>query len=188
MLHEPNHILIALITICTCILLTALTLHSETVHPLCFTKLKKPVDKLQSDLTELRLSDDYTGSCDYLDIEELCEVKINKSDLPVIQWNIRGLTGKQTDILKFINQCNQTKIDIIILQEAWLTRTSLLYINVPGYQYEGVTLQNKNGGGVGFLIRNELKYKIQPDLSHHTDNFEHYCIEIKNRYKKCSSI
>jgi len=52
------------------------------------------------------------------------------------------------------------KIDVLILQETWnLQHPELL--NIPGFQKVIFkTRKNCNGGGVGFYVKNNLKYKI----------------------------
>ena len=47
---------------------------------------------------------------------------IENSDLRVIQLNIRGLFGKQDKLLKLINCCNKMKIDVVLLEETWLSK------------------------------------------------------------------
>ena len=75
-------------------------------------------------LTEFEFGNDYIDNCDYLDTEEFREVQISPKDLSIVQLNIRGLIGKQEKLLKFLNSSNKEKIDIVILSETWLTKSS----------------------------------------------------------------
>ena len=126
---------------------------------MCFTKLKDGIDNLNQALTEFYFDTDYTDNCDYLEQESLKEVPINHEDLTVIQINIRGLISKQNKLLDFLNGCNKSKIDVVILAETWLTKSSQEIASVPGYELVGEICTNKKGGGVGILINNKLKYK-----------------------------
>ena len=80
-----------------------------------------------------------------------------------MQYNIRGLLGKQRDLTSFLSKCTiQGRVDVVILSETWLTKESESRVNVPGYEYYGVPRKSKKGGGVGFLVRNTVAYKPQP--------------------------
>ena len=151
---------------------------------MCFTKLHSSKrDKINNEIKEIFFGTDYTDNCDYLDEDEIKEVTINKNDLSIIQLNIHGLVSKQHELLKFIDRCNKRKIDIVILLETWLSPTATKKINVAGYEYVGESRKNKKGGGVGFLISNEIKYKTRPDLKIDYDIFENCSIEIKAAQK-----
>ena len=82
------------------------------------------------------------------------------------------------------------KIDVIILCETWVTKDTRQLINVPGYQYVGIERQNKKGGGVGFLIANEIHFTHRPVFDLMEENIEHCCIEIamKGRNIMCTSV
>ena len=118
-----------------------------------------------------------------MDEDEIKEVNINKNDLSIVQLNIRGLASKQHELLKFFNHCNKCKLDIVILSETWLSPTATKKINVAGYEYVGESRKNKKGGGVDFLISNEIKYKTRPDLKVDSELFENCIIEIKASWK-----
>ena len=79
--------------------------------------------------------------------------------------NIHGLISKQTDVylpLKSITQ--MSRVDIVILVETWLTAESESRINIPGYVFVGTPQLHKKGGGVGFLIRENISYINRCDL------------------------
>ena len=78
--------------------------------------------------------------------------------LSVVQLNIRGLTGKQESITRLVKRMNRArKIDVILLVETWLKKSTVKLINIPGYTYTGSYREGKKkGGGVGILIQNSL--------------------------------
>ena len=94
-------------------------------------------DKLNNLVKEFEFGDDWSDECDYVEEEDIREIVIENSDLSVIQLNIRGLFGKQDKLLKLINCCNKSKIDIIILEETWLNKKNQNEINIPGYEFIG---------------------------------------------------
>ena len=75
-----------------------------------------------------------------------------------MQLNIRGLIGKQNDLLKLANSlCGTQKLDIILLQETWLKKDTLCRVNIPGYKHYAAHRINKSGGGVSILVSDNLK-------------------------------
>ena len=88
--------------------------------------------------------------------------------------NIRGLLGKQRELSKFLfDITGEQKIDIVILCETWLTKDSEQRVNVPGYTSYGRYRKHKKGGGVGFLISDELIFKAKKDydiMCHHVES------------------
>ena len=117
-----------------------------------------------------------------MDLDEFREVQISPNDLSIVQLNIRGLIGKQDKLLKFLNSSNKEKIDIVIVSETWLTKSSEKLINIPRYDLISEVRQNKYGGGVGILINKKLKYKTRLELCN--SSFEKNCfVEIKTKTK-----
>ena len=148
---------------------------------MCFTKLTDKKDNLNQILTEFEFGNDYNDNCDYLDLDEFREVQISPNDLSIVQLNIQGLIGKQDKLLKFLNSTNKEKIDVVIVSETWLTKSSEKLINIPGYDLISEVRQNKKGGGVGILINKKLKYKTRLDLC--DSSFENCFVEIKTKTK-----
>ena len=77
-------------------------------------------------------------NCDYCDISETSNLNLTDSDLVCVQWNIRGILGKQGDVSNFLFDCmGKKKIDIVILVETWLTKSSEKKLNIPGFNFVG---------------------------------------------------
>ena len=94
--------------------------------------------------------------------------------------NIRGIKGKYYDLIDLINKLNSP--DIIILCETWL-KSSDAHPQIAGYYYLGKNRQSRKGGGVGFLIKNNLKCRCLPELELSSDMTESLFVEIKgNRH------
>ena len=120
--------------------------------------------------------------CEYVDINTpQLPVSDKQSCLCVMQLNIRGLLGKQESVTRLLKRINKTtRIDVILLVETWLKKSTVKKINIPGYTFTGSHREGKKkGGGVGMLIQTSLQWRERKDLIHHIPNFENKTIEIK---------
>ena len=107
----------------------------------------------------------FSDCCDYIELNDCQNIPINQNDLCVIQMNIRELISKQADVyLTLKSITHMSKVDIDILVETWLTAESESRINIPGYVFVGTPCHHKKGGGVGFLIRENILYTNRCDL------------------------
>lgn len=70
--------------------------------------------------------------------------------LRVAQHNIQSINNKQPPFL------NENNVDICLLNETWLKSTSRP-VRFPGYNFIHKNAKNEHGG-VGILIRNNMKY------------------------------
>ena len=139
-------------------------------------------------VSNLELLDTYdTSSCetlysdnrDYIELEDCKDIYHNTHDLSVIEINIRGLVNKQYELLYLLQSITQMKqVDVVILIETWLTKDSEGKLKLPGYEYVGLPRCHKKGGGVGFLIQRDLKYKHRFDLHVTSEVIENCFIEL----------
>ena len=78
------------------------------------------------------------------------------------------------------------EFDIITLNETWLTdnKKQLDYVSdIPGYAEPTFRhRQNQRGGGVGFYVRENIKFKVRLDLTKKY-NLEALCLEFQGRNK-----
>lgn len=88
--------------------------------------------------------------------------KFKNCKLPLIlSTNIQSLMSKFDQLKNFILELTNAgiSIDIIALQEIWQVHDTNL-VNIPGFhQLLSETRNCKRGGGVGFYINNNLKFK-----------------------------
>ena len=93
--------------------------------------------------------------CDYIQPEET--IKVNESDLVVLQLNIRGLSSKLSELKQLLeNLADKKKPDVILLSETWLNKSSPK-ISLPGYNIFNVHRTHKKGSGVSILISSVIK-------------------------------
>ena len=108
--------------------------------------------------------------CGYVQPEEI--IKVNESDLVILQLNIRGLSSKLAEFKRLLkNLADSKKPDVILLSETWLNKSSPK-ISLPGYNIYNVHRTHKKGGGVSILISSIIK------SCHKTVNIQLNTIEL----------
>ena len=124
---------------------------------MCLQQADNMTDNLGNRLVSAPFLDDEQDCCDYFDVDSSNTWVANSEDLICIQLNIRGLINKQGDLINLINKiAGSHKVDVITLQETWITSANIHLINFPGYKHYGVLRKGRKGGGVSVLVSNEL--------------------------------
>ena len=107
--------------------------------------------------------------CDYIDPSKLPEY-VGKNDLVIVQWNTRELRGKLDDIENLLNHTLEQKVGIVIINESWITNNSPPLNKINGYKYIGKARENRKGGGVGFLLQDDIISEEEKPLKLQTEN------------------
>ena len=148
---------------------------------MCFGKTKtlKLLREQCTSSNESELGFNLDDRCDYIDHDQLQEMKPCKSSLIILQLNCRGIKSKSDKIEELLAHLKQP--DIVILSETWLQEGEEIYVDIKGYNYEGISREHKMGGGVGILVKDRLIYKTRPDLNKNCqhNSYEHFFIELK---------
>ena len=93
-------------------------------------------DNLGNRLQSVEFVDEHNDTCDYLDTSDQESYLCTNNNFSLLQLNVRGLINKQQDLLKLVNEiAGNQKIDVITLQETWVTQTNYSQINIPGYKH-----------------------------------------------------
>ena len=146
---------------------------------MCIHKTSKINDHFSPTvLSGTKLNIDW-DQCDYVDCNELNELDIRAQDLNIIQYNVRGILSKQDDLHDLLTNMLDGKIHVVILCETWLTSSNKSRLNIPGYTYIGTERANKKGGGVGFLLKDDLKFRKRTDLQLSNSLLENDWVELK---------
>ena len=134
------------------------------VHP----NLDRGTDRLGYRVGSLNgVCDDY-DSCDYVDKV----VGPFNEDLTIVQLNIRGIGSKVTNLKYMIDHSFENcEPDVVILSETWLTEQSPP-TSVPGYIFIHKPRKAKKGGGIGLLIKQNIKYHTVEKLKFDSTEFE----------------
>ena len=103
----------------------------------------------------------------YIPVHEAEKIKCK---LFLTSINARSLLKNGEKVNQFINE---TKADVICLQEVWLNN-----FQKEGYTFHQINRKDKLGGGVGILVRSTIKHElISSSISH---NLEHIQVKIGN--------
>ena len=145
--------------------------------------LSKPLETLSS--TTTRNIDNYDfpndwDTCDYIDPTQL-PINVNKHDLLILQWNTRGLRGKHDAVVNLLNNILEQKVDIVMINETWLNNKSPPLPPIAGNKFVGKPRSDRKGGGVGFLIRNDIIYRRKENLEVETKTLENIVIGVKSK-------
>ena len=97
-------------------------------------------------------------NCDYLETDQMSTKGCNKDNLNIIQINCRGIKSKLDDLADLLSEINEP--DIVLLSETWLKDGEERFVDIKNYKYEGVARKHKKGGGVGILIKNNIRYRL----------------------------
>eukprot|EP00112_Aurelia_sp_Birch-Aquarium-sp1_P026226 Seg9174.1 transcript_id=Seg9174.1/GoldUCD/mRNA.D3Y31 product="hypothetical protein" protein_id=Seg9174.1/GoldUCD/D3Y31 len=70
--------------------------------------------------------------------------------------------------------------DVVALSETWLTKDKALndYVQIPGYELVSENRNNMKGGGVGFYVKDSIKFKRRKDIENKARDLEHLWIEL----------
>ena len=153
---------------------------------MCLQGIKKQIsDRLNNiDVTNNNNNDsyDFVDHCDYLELENITPETLPKDNLNLMQINVRGLVGKQNKLHSLLDKLESfSDIHCLLICETWLTEDTKKLISFNNHHFLGKERSAKKGGGVGFLIKNDLIVREREDLCIVTDNFEHCIIELKCR-------
>ena len=98
--------------------------------------------------------------------------------LTLLNVNIRSI-GKNLDTMKLCLKTLDHKFTAIGLSETHLKEKPLDYCQLPGYNFEYVNRVDREKGGVGIFIANNVKYKLRHDLCKANSHFESCFIETE---------
>ena len=146
---------------------------------MCIAEVDTITDSMnQTKLTSKSLDIDW-DNCDYISLDALKNVELSETSLKSMQYNVRGILSKSDDLKELVSVSLKGQLDIVILSETWLTSKNKHMVQFPGYNYNGVEHKSRKGGGVGFLVKENLKFRERPDIRVPCHILEHHFIELK---------
>ena len=141
----------------------------ETEHLITKDQLERPVDHSELD------SSLWNDKCDYIELDHCNNLNPNNYNLIIMQINICSILAHQQELSQLLRtlENKDTRIDIILLCETFLTRKTEKLVHIPGYNLIGNHQSMRKGGGVCMLLNENIPYKRRSDL----DIFEECKIE-----------
>ena len=121
-----------------------------------------------------------TPECPYIEEEKLSSLEPDRSDLSIIQLNIRGLLNKQDQIKNLVKT---TKTDIVLLCETWLRKDTEPLVNINSHKFYSNYRTDKISGGVGILVHKSLQSRLRNELRVESEILEHTVVELKTDTK-----
>ena len=104
----------------------------------------------------------------------------NKQSFLIVNCNVRSLSKNYDNFTNMLSNLYHP-FSLIGLSETKITsdRPPITNIDHPGYHFVSQPTLS-DWGGVGFYIKNSLRYKIRPELSAATEDYESLWIEVQN--------
>ena len=89
------------------------------------------LDKLDSTL--------WNDKCDYIEMEGCSNLNPNNYNLLVLQLNIRSLLAHQQELRQLLCELEKrnSRIDVLLLCETFLSKNTINMVNIPGYTHIG---------------------------------------------------
>ena len=127
----------------------------------------------------INLFNSLTYASPLLTPDELSSLNFN-NHFSLLHLNCRSIFNKLPQFNVFLNNCN-VPFSLIGLTETWLNENNVSSINVSNFQFISKNRSGKVGGGVGFLINNNVNYLIRYDLKIDDNICDFLAVEIVNQ-------
>jgi exonuclease III len=133
-----------------------------------------------------------SGPFDGLDCEYIVESKLlhffdfrDTNSIDVLHVNARSLK-KNYDKLETLLLNIAHTITAVAVTETWLSDNNYSAYNLPGYNFECLSRNNRTGGGVGIYLNSNMIYKARTDLCRMLNSIE--CLFIEVPQVNCKNI
>ena len=118
-------------------------------------------------------------NCKYVTNDQLNQTLSNQNgSLTLLNVNIRSI-GKNLDTLKLCLKTLDHKFTVIGLSETHLKDKPLDYYQLPGYNFEYVNRVDREKGGVGIFIANNVKYSYDMTYVKQIRTLNHVLLKLK---------
>ena len=113
------------------------------------------------------LEDSFNDRC-----KQLC---ISNKNFSIIHVNIRSMMKNFDNLREYLDNFS-VNFGVLGITETWLNNDTVNLIDLPGYHHVSNHRTSKKGGGVSFLIRNDISYSVLDEL------------KLSNEYIECLFI
>ena len=112
--------------------------------------------------------------------ESLQLLNNHRKHFSVAHLNTQSMTSTFTE---FEAMLSQHQFDLITMSETWLkeNKTLLNHLEIDGYKKDFRNRDAKRGGGVGFYMKSDIKYKDRNDIQALDQTIEHQWLEFTGK-------
>ena len=129
----------------------------------------------------------WNDKCDYIELDECDNLNTNNYNLIVLHLNIRSVLSHHHELCQLIKSTEQknSRIDVILLCETFLSSKTKSMVNIPGFTHIGNYRKFKKGRGISILLREGIPYKRRLDLDIFDEGLtESVFVEIRSKNGK----
>ena len=108
----------------------------------------------------------WSDKCDYVYTSKCTNLNPHNYNLVVLQHNVRSLPCNisETKLLLQTLHDKNSSVDIMLLCETFLNKSTAKGIEIPGYTLVSNYRQNHKGGGTSVLINDGIPFRRRQDL------------------------
>ena len=99
------------------------------------------------------------------------------NNLSMLHHNIRSVRQNLSELNSHLETIDYI-FSIIALSETWLTEENYECYGIPPYSMESIQCENRRGGGVALLLRDNIMYRTRTDFNSKSDSLESVFVEI----------
>ena len=87
-------------------------------------------------------------------------------NLVILELNIRSILSNLSDLKQLLHvlESKNSRVDIILLCETFLTKSTESLVKVPGYTLICSNRKHSKGGGTAILLQNGMTFKRRTDI------------------------
>ena len=122
------------------------------------------------------------NKCTYYLVEEFNNIAPTVDTFSIMHINCNSLFGNFENFVDLVDSVNNI-FDVIAVSETHLDGTADDLVNLHGYSFINKNRTYKSKGGIGMYLKNNLSYKIRPDITSDNIVYELLAVEILNPLK-----
>ena len=123
------------------------------------------------------------NKCTYYLVEEFNNIAPTADTFSIMHINCNSLFGNFDNFVDLVDSVNNI-FDVIAVSETHLNGTADDLVNLHGYTFINKNRTYKSKGGIGMYLKNNLSYKIRPDITSDNIVYELLAVEILNPLNK----
>ena len=135
---------------------------------MCLSKFEqKSKDILERPLNLNSLDESlWNDKCDYLDLHSATYLNPSGLNLVILELNMRSILSHLSDLKQLLHvlESKNSRADIILLCETFLTKSTENLVKVPGYTLICSNRKHSKGGGTAILLQNGITFKRRTDI------------------------